>query len=134
MAWDQPAGILDPGAAFHPAFQKVAALRDQVSAQGAPTPTGSYLDRLMSGAATMVQVRPLGSVVGDSPPAVLARMDDDLARDDLAAALDEWQKLPESTRTSGKGLAERIRLRQAAQASARAIGASAIQAMASDQP
>lgn len=111
----------------------LAGVRDRLLAQSAPTPSGSYMDRLMAGAATLVHVRPLGSVVGDAPAAVLARMDDDLAKDDLAAALAEWQKLPEASRSVAKGLADRIRLRQSAEDAARGIGADAIKAMASAQ-
>lgn len=111
----------------------LADLREKMTVGNAPAPSGSYINRLMSGAATLVRVRPLGSVVGDSPGAIVARMDDDLAHDDLAATLDEWQKLPEATRTSSKSLAERIRLRQSAQIAARAIGGDAIKAMATAQ-
>ena len=111
----------------------LSTLRDQIVAEAAPAPSGSYMDRLMAGAATLVQVRPLGSVVGDAPAAVAARLDDDLARDDLAAALAEWQKLPEASRAAGKSLAERIRLRQSAQIAARTIGGDAIKAMAAAQ-
>ena len=111
----------------------LAGVRDRLLAQSAPKPSGSYMDRLMAGAATLVQVRPLGSVVGDSPSAVLARMDDDLAEDNLASALAEWQKLPEASRSVAKGLADRIRLRQSAEEAARGIGADAIKAMASAQ-
>lgn len=111
----------------------LAGLRDRLLAQSAPTPSGSYMDRLMAGAATLVRVRPLGSVVGDAPAAVLARMDDDLARDDLASALAEWQKLPDAARSIAKSLADRVRLRQSAEDAARLIGADAIKAMASAQ-
>lgn len=109
-------------------------LRQNLASQKGPTPAGSYLDRLWAGATEVVQVRPLGSVVGDAPPAILARMDEALAKDDLAAALAEWGKLPEAARTLGKSLADRIRLRQSAQEAARAVGADAIKAMAVAQP
>lgn len=112
----------------------LASLRDRMVTHGAAAPTGSYLDRLVAGAQSVVSVRPVGSVPGDTPAAVVARMDDELGRDDLAAALADWQKLPEASRDVSKGLADRIRLRQEAQNAAKAIAAGAIQAMAAAQP
>lgn len=109
-------------------------LRQSLTSQKGAAPAGSYFDRLWAGATEVVQVRPLGSVVGDAPPAILARMDEALAKDDLAAALSEWGKLPETARTLGKSLADRIRLRQSAQEAARVVGANAIKAMAVAQP
>ena len=109
---------------------ELAGLRDRMLAGSEATPSGSYLSRIFAGASGLVQVRPLGSVVGDSPGAVLARLDADLGADDLTAALSEWQKLPDPAQTLAKGLADRIRLRLAAQTAARTIGSDAIQAMA----
>lgn len=84
----------------------------------------------MAGAATVVSVRPVGSVPGDAPSAIVARMDDELGRDELSSALADWQRLPDASRAVSKALAERIRLRQDAQGAARAIAEGAIKAMA----
>ena len=104
-------------------------LRDRIVAEGTPQASGSYVDRIMSGAGRLVQVRPLGSVVGDTPAAIVARMDADIGADDFKAALAEWQALPEASRTASKALAERITLRLDAETAARSIAANAIAAM-----
>ncbi|MCW6509376.1 COG4223 family protein [Lichenifustis flavocetrariae] len=109
---------------------ELAGLRDRIVAKGASPPTGSYLDRIMSGASQLVQVRPLGSIAGDTPSAIVARMSDDIGHDDLSMALAELQKLPETSRTVANGLADRIRLRLEAENAAKAIAANAIGAMA----
>ena len=84
----------------------------------------------MAGASGLVQVRPLGSVVGDTPAAMVARMNDDIGNDDLAAALSEWHKLPEASQSASKALADRVKLRLDAEQAAKAIAANAIEAMA----
>lgn len=109
----------------------LAEARDRIVTQGAAPASGSYMDRLVAGASNLVQVRPLGSVVGDTPAAVVARINEAIGNDDLAAALAEWHKLPESSQSAAKALAERIKLRLDAEQAARDIAANAIGAMAS---
>ena len=103
---------------------------DRIVARGAAPASGSYMDRLMAGASGLVQVRPLGSVVGDTPAAIVARMNDDIGNDDLAAVLTEWHKLPEASQSASKALADRVKLRLDAEQAAKAIAANAIEAMA----
>ena len=52
-------------------------------------------NRLMSSAASAIRVRPVGSVEGDSPEAVVARIETKLQNGDFKGALIEWQALPE---------------------------------------
>lgn len=52
-------------------------------------------NRLMSSAASAIRVRPVGSVEGDSPEAVVARIETRLQNGDFKGALIEWQALPE---------------------------------------
>lgn len=108
----------------------LADARDRIVARGAAPASGSYMDRLMAGASGLVQVRPLGSVVGDTPAAIVARMNDDIGNDDLATALTEWHKLPEDSQSASKALADRVKLRLNAEQAAKAIAADAIEAMA----
>lgn len=108
----------------------LAQARDRIIAQGAPAPSGSYMDRLMSGAGNLVQVRPLGSVVGDTPAAIVARINDEIGADDLAAALADWQKLPASSQAASESFPERLKLRLDAQTAARDVAADAVGAMA----
>ncbi|MDX7950006.1 hypothetical protein P7D22_02295 [Lichenihabitans sp. Uapishka_5] len=106
-------------------------LRGRIVAQGATPQSGSYVDRLMAGASSLVQVRPLGSVVGDTPSAVVSRMRDAIASDDLGAALDDWKLLPAASQEASKSLADRIRSRLDAERAARDIATTAIGAMGS---
>lgn len=51
--------------------------------------------RLLSSAMHMVKVRPVGDVEGDTPEAVVARMEDKLRKGDLKGASTEWEALPQ---------------------------------------
>lgn len=104
--------------------------RDRIVAQGTAPTSGSYMDRLMAGASSLVQVRPVGAVMGDSPSAIVSQMDDAIGRDDLTAALADWHKLPEASQSASKALADRIKLRLDAEQAANAIASDAIAAMA----
>ena len=52
-------------------------------------------NRLMSSAASAIRVRPVGSVEGDTPEAVVARIENKLQNGDFKGAQIEWQTLPE---------------------------------------
>lgn len=51
--------------------------------------------RLMSSAASAIRVRPVGSIEGDTPEAVVARIENKLQNGDFKGAQIEWQTLPE---------------------------------------
>jgi hypothetical protein len=53
-------------------------------------------NRLVSSAASAVRVRPVGSVEGDTPEAVVARIETKLQNGDFKGAQIEWKTLPES--------------------------------------
>lgn len=52
-------------------------------------------NRLMSSAASAIRVRPVGSVEGDTPEAIVARIETKLQNGDFKGAQIEWQTLPE---------------------------------------
>ena len=60
----------------------------------APPPDSGYFAKLWSNATKLIEVRPVGEVAGTSAGAVVARIETRLARNDLAAALDEAAQLP----------------------------------------
>ena len=64
----------------------------------APQPDSGYFAKLWSNATKLIEVRPVGEVAGTSAGAVVARIETRLARNDLAAALDEAAQLPPSAR------------------------------------
>ncbi|MEZ5775257.1 MAG: hypothetical protein R3D33_11300 [Hyphomicrobiaceae bacterium] len=60
---------------------------------------GSFIDDILASARSVVRVRRTGQVEGSGADAVVARMEDDLGRGDLAGVLDEAKGLPDSART-----------------------------------
>lgn len=75
------------------------------------TTSDSMVDRLISGAKTLVSIRPSGPTDGQSPAAIVSRIEDRLNRGDLAAVVEEWQKLPEHNQSIGSAWMEKIKLR-----------------------
>ena len=76
-------------------------------------PEAGLVDRLMSSAMSVVKVRKVGDVAGDSAEAIVARAETRLLNGDLDAALAEWTTLPEASRAAtseyGEALAARAR-------------------------
>lgn len=61
-----------------------------------PGGDAGIVDRLLSSASSIVRVRPVGSVEGDSPEAIVARIENKLQNGDFKGAQIEWQALPEA--------------------------------------
>jgi hypothetical protein len=59
-----------------------------------PDPNQSWSDRLVASAKSLVTVRPVGNVEGESVEAIAARMEDKVKNGDLAGASAEWNALP----------------------------------------
>ncbi|MFK0334499.1 COG4223 family protein [Rhizobium sp. NPDC090275] len=57
-------------------------------------PNESWSDRLMAGAKSLVSVRPVGNIQGESVEAIAARMEDKVKNGDLPGAANEWTTLP----------------------------------------
>lgn len=114
--------------------QTVSALRDY-AAQGVPTSAqlverfgpvandivaagrgvdgdASIADRLMSSARSLVQVRPVGEVEGDTPGAIAARMEARLKDGDLGGFLSQWETLPDAAKEVSSAFADDVRARQ----------------------
>nr|WP_245317842.1 hypothetical protein [Ensifer sp. 1H6] len=67
-----------------------------------PDPNEGIFDRLVSSAMSGIRVRPVGSVEGDTPEAVVARIEDKLNNGDLKGAALEWDGLPAAAKTAGE--------------------------------
>ncbi|WP_206427882.1 COG4223 family protein [Rhizobium sp. CIAT894] len=65
-----------------------------VEAVNQPDPNQSWSDRLMSSAKSLVTVRPIGNIEGESVEAIAARMEDKVKNGDLPGASAEWNALP----------------------------------------
>lgn len=76
-------------------------------------PDAGLVDRLMSSALSVVKVRPVGEVEGDTADAIVARTEARLLDGNLDAALSEWNTLPQAalaaTSDFGDSLAARAR-------------------------
>jgi hypothetical protein len=77
-------------------------------------PNQGIFARLMDSASSAIRIRPVGSVEGDSPEAIIARIEDKLTNGDLKGASLEWQALPDPAKTAGAAfktkLDQRIRV------------------------
>ena len=67
-----------------------------LAALNQPDPDQGIADRLMASALSVVKVRRIGDVEGDTPEAVVARMENALKSGDLQASARTWETLPEA--------------------------------------
>ncbi len=65
-----------------------------VEAVNQPDPNQSWSDRLMASAKSLVTVRPVGNIEGESVEAIAARLEDKVKNGDLSGASAEWNALP----------------------------------------
>ncbi|MBY3443685.1 hypothetical protein HFN83_13775 [Rhizobium laguerreae] len=65
-----------------------------VEAVNQPDPNQSWSDRLMSSAKSLVTVRPVGNIEGESVEAIAARIEEKVKNGDLPGASAEWNSLP----------------------------------------
>lgn len=75
---------------------------------------GGIIDNLMASARSLVVVRPVGSVEGDGPDAIAARMEAAVVANDYEKALAEYETLPEAGKEAAADFVERLRARHAA--------------------
>lgn len=68
-------------------------------------------ERLMASARSLVTVRPVGEVEGDTSGAIAARMEVALKQGDLQKFLDEWKTLPDAAQSASKDFADDVRAR-----------------------
>jgi hypothetical protein len=80
-------------------LRELSALMPEVARVAAPeSREGGYLERLQAGAERLVRIRPVGAVPSDSPGSPAGQVEVDIARQDLAAALADLDKLPPAAR------------------------------------
>jgi hypothetical protein len=100
-----------------------------MKASGAQKPPSGFFERLQANAGSLVRVTPVNAPQGDKPADVLARIEVDAARDDIAAALADLAKLPAAARAPAQDWIAKAKARQAARAAARRFSADAAQAL-----
>lgn len=77
--------------------------------------------RLLSSAESLVKVRPIGAVAGKGVPETVARMEVAVEQGDYAAALAEYDTLPEPVKTAGADFAGKLKARLDVEAKADAL-------------
>ncbi len=114
-----------PGAAA--LAHQLAALTPDLRRASEPSsgPTG-FLGRLEANAQHLVRITPVDAPVGNEPSAVIARIEADAARADIATALTDIAALPDAARPLAAGWVEKAKAREAAIAASRRIAAAAL--------
>lgn len=98
-------------------LQRFNSVADTIlSAINQPAESANIGERLLASAMSVIKVRPVGNVPGDSPSAIVARMEDKLRNGDLKGAAAEWDTLPEAGRAVSAGFKKTLDARIAVEA------------------
>lgn len=87
-------------------FPKVADAMLEATVQ--PDPDQGIAGRLLSSAMSVVKVRRVGNVEGDTPEAIIARIEEGLRNGDLQASVREWDALPEPAKTTSRDFKQKL--------------------------
>jgi hypothetical protein len=113
--------------------RELAALTPALHRASEPEPdNSSILGRLEAHAQKLVRITPLetsAAPAGDDPSSVIARINGEGARGDIAAALADIARLPAAARSLAEGWAKKAEAREAAIAASRRIAADALAAL-----
>ncbi|MGO4564540.1 COG4223 family protein [Rhizobium sp. 2YAF20] len=71
----------------------------------------SWSERLMASAKSLVKVRPVGNVEGDSVDAIAARFEDKVKNGDLPGAVTEWNSLPPAGKAASAAFKQSVEAR-----------------------
>ncbi|PKA40725.1 mitofilin family membrane protein [Rhizobium sullae] len=74
-------------------------------------PNQSWSDRLMASAKSLVTVRPVGNIEGESVEAIAARMEDKVKNGDLPGAANEWNDLPANAKQASAAFKQSLEAR-----------------------
>jgi len=137
-AIDKEISVLEPFAAT--GIPSPAALAQElhnllpamVNLAGSQAPQGGFLERLQANAGKLVRIRPVDAPPSDDPLAVLSRIENDVAKSDVAAALADLGKLPNPIRAPAQGWISKAQAREDALKAARQYAADAARAIGSN--
>jgi hypothetical protein len=79
-----------------------------IEAATVPDPNQGIAGRLLSSALSVVKVRRVGEVEGDTAEAIVARMEQSLQNGDLTGALREWKTLPEPAKAASSDYSQKL--------------------------
>jgi hypothetical protein len=85
-----------------------------------------FLGRLEANAQHLVRITPVDAPAGNEPSAVIARIEADAARADIATALTDIAALPDAAKPLAAGWVEKAKAREAAITASRRIAAAAL--------
>ncbi len=83
-----------------------------LAATRVPDPDAGIFDRLADSAKNLVKARPVGDIPGDSPEALVARMEIALGRGDLDGVIAEAAKLPDAAKSAGAAYLDQVKARR----------------------
>ena len=111
LAADAPTGVVSRADLVR-AFPEAA--DSMLAAIRGTDPDQGVFARLMDSASSAIRIRPVGSVEGTGPEAIVARIEDKLSNGDLKGAALEWDTLPAEAKAADNGfkakLDQRIRV------------------------
>lgn len=84
---------------------------DILTAINQPDVGEGWTDRLLASAKSLVKVRPVGNVEGETPEAIVARVENKLQNGDLKGAALEWETLPEAGKAASADFGEALKNR-----------------------
>ncbi len=90
-------------------FSKIS--NDILTAIHQPEAGEGWTGRLIASAQSLVKVRPVGNVEGETPEAIVARVENKLQNGDLKGASLEWETLPEAGKTASADFAQSLKNR-----------------------
>jgi hypothetical protein len=100
-----------------------------LQASGAASSGGSFIQRLESSAKSLVRVTPIDAPPSNEPLAIVAKLNADAERADIADAVAEIARLPQSAQTVAEPWVQKVNARNAAIAASRRIAADALTAL-----
>jgi hypothetical protein len=86
-----------------------------VAASETVSEDAGFWEQLLASAESLISVRPIGAVEGETVPAKVARMEVALRAGDLAKALAEYDTLPGPSKAAGQAFADKVRARATAE-------------------
>ncbi|HEV2896438.1 MAG TPA: phage tail protein [Pseudaminobacter sp.] len=89
------------------------AAKAMIAAERTVDTNAGFFERLLNSAESLVTVRPIGAVEGEGVPETVARMEVALNAGDYAAAIAEYEKLPENVQAAAGVFIEKVRNRLA---------------------
>jgi hypothetical protein len=85
-----------------------AAADSMLAATRGTDPNQGIFGRLVDSASSAIRVRPVGSVEGTAPEAIVARIENKLANGDLKGAALEWETLPAEAKSADEGFKAKL--------------------------